>query len=107
MFKAEETIERRCRWKAWCLEPQLSMLKIEETLAIILRRLHSSSEHDNEEGDVDVQEEFLLRYLGTDLSLMAGDLWPWRRQIVELARAIGPCVGFEVHDVPRGYKDLV
>ena len=107
MFRMEKTSERRRRWKSWCLDPPLSMFKMEETIAINLRRLHSSSDHDNEEGDVDIQQEILLRYLGADLSLMAGDLWPWRKQIVELARAIGPCVGFEVHDVARGYKDLV
>ena len=48
------------------------MDKIEIFIAMNLQRFYSSSEHDNEEGDVELDEEVLLRSLETDLGLMGG-----------------------------------
>ena len=66
-------LKGRRRWDTWCLPP-LSIVKIEIFIAKNLQRFYSSSEHDNEEGDVELDEEVLLRSLETDLSLMRGDL---------------------------------
>ena len=77
------------------------MVKIEIFIAKNLQRFYSSSEHDNEEGDVELDEEVLLRSLETDLGLMGGDLWPWRTQIREKAMAIGQVIDIDVDLVPR------
>jgi len=80
------------------------MVKIEIFIAKNLQRFYSSSEHDNEEGDVELDEEVLLRSLEKDLGLMGGDLWPWRTQIREKAMAIGQVIDIDVDLVPRGWR---
>ena len=55
-----------------------------------------SSEHDGEDGDIVVETSRLIRKLEKDLSLMAGELRPWRSKIVEQAMAVGLSLGIEM-----------